>query len=446
MLRGLLGWSGTDVQASASPDDTDDTEAADLLASFQCVRTRTEALCEPLAIDDYGIQPMDDASPPKWHLAHTTWFFETFLLVPHLRNYRPFHPQFEYLFNSYYDTVGEQYPRPRRGAMSRPTLNEVLAYRAHVNANMEKLLTSVATQEVVSCTILGLHHEEQHEELMVTDLKYNLGNNPLRPSYHDVQLPVCAASAALEFVDFSGGLVEIGCNDATIGPQKDAFRFDHETPRHRTWLMPYALGNRLVTSGEYLEFVSDGGYAKPQLWLSDGWTTLQREGWQMPLYWHQGDREFFEYTLSGLRRLDENAPVAHVSFYEADAFARWRGARLATEAEWEHAACQCEVAGNLMDSGWFHPVADGGTHGARRPAQLFGDVWEWTATSFGPYPGFKPAAGALGEYNGKFMNNQMVLRGGSCVTAPGHIRATYRNFFYPPDRWQFTGIRLARDA
>ena len=442
------------MQASASRDDSD---GADLLSSFSAVRARTQALCEPLAVDDYGIQPMVDASPPKWHLAHTTWFFETFLLRPYLSDYRTFHPRFEYLFNSYYNAVGKAYPRPRRGLLSRPTLVEVLSYRRHVNESMEKLLASSLSLEVTGRTILGLHHEEQHQELMLTDLKYNLGNNPLHPPYHDVNPPPGGHSEKLEFVSFAGGLVEIGRGNGEIGPQKEAFCFDNETPRHQTWLEPYSLGNRLVTSAEYLEFIADEGYSQPELWLSDGWTTVQREAWRMPLYWLERDGEFFEYTLAGLRPIEQGAPVTHVSFYEADAFARWRGERLPTEAQWEHAACSREVSGNMMDSGWFHPVAhthaspadahaDPDSDSEEKISQLFGDAWEWTASSYGPYPGFKAVAGALGEYNGKFMNNQMVLRGGSCVTAPGHIRPSYRNFFYPPDRWQFTGIRLARDS
>ncbi|MEJ2130412.1 MAG: ergothioneine biosynthesis protein EgtB, partial [Gammaproteobacteria bacterium] len=411
---------GSVLEASAS---TDEYEATNLFSAFQCVRARTEALCEPLAVDDYGVQPMDDASPPKWHLAHTTWFFETFLLKPYLREYRTFHPRFEYLFNSYYNAVGEQYPRPKRGLMSRPTLSEVMNYRAHVDASMEKLLTSDRGDAVTSRTILGLHHEEQHEELIVTDLKYNLGNNPLHPPYHDVQLPSEGASAPLSFLQFAGGMSEIGSGDVSVGPEKERFCFDNETPRHRVWLEPYALADRLVTSGEYLEFVRDGGYTSPQWWLSDGWTIVRHEGWRMPLYWIERDGELFEYTLSGLRRVDPNAPVAHVSFYEADAFARWSGARLPSEAEWESATGDCDVAGNLMESGWFHPVPkDASTvRSQAAPAQMFGDVWEWTATSYGPYPGYAPLAGALGEYNGKFMSNQMVLRGGSCVTAPGHV-------------------------
>lgn len=431
------------MHATASRDDS---ETAGLLSSFRSVRARTQGLCEPLAVDDYGIQPMEDASPPKWHLAHTTWFFETFLLSPYLPDYRPFHPRFEYLFNSYYNTIGEQYPRPRRGLLSRPTLEEVLRYRQHVDAAMEKLLGVGTNAEVISRTILGLHHEEQHQELIVTDLKYNLGNNPLHPPYHEVELPTSVEPAKLRFVSFPGGLVEIGRTNAGVGPEKEAFCFDNETPRHRVWLEPYALADRLVTNAEYGEFISDGGYTRPELWLAEGWNAVQSRGWRMPLYWLESGGELLEYTLSGLRSVEAGAPVTHVSFYEADAFARWRGARLAMEAEWEHAADTRKISGNLMDSGWFHPVGCSATGTGDEVSQLFGDAWEWTASSYAPYPGFKPVTGALGEYNGKFMSNQMVLRGGSCVTAPRHVRVTYRNFFYPPDRWQFTGIRLAQNA
>lgn len=410
------------------------TPADELAEQYATVRKETERLCRPLAVDDYGVQPMPDASPPKWHLAHTTWFFETFLLKPFDGGYTPFDDAFEFLFNSYYNGVGEQYPRLKRGLLSRPTVERVFDYRAHVDAAMQSLLAS-EDEMLRSRTVLGINHEQQHQELIVTDIKYNLGTNPLRPAY-DAELgdgPSDARPAS--FLSIPGGLVEIGARG-------EAFVFDNETPRHKVWLPEFALADRLVTCGEYLAFMRDGGYRDPSLWLSEGWTVAQRRGWKAPLYWYQQDGEWFEYRLGGSVPVDLNTPVCHVSFFEADAFARWSGARLPTEAEWETAASSHEVAGNFSDSGRLHPMSspDSGM------TQLFGDVWEWTASAYGPYPGFKPLPGTLGEYNGKFMANQIVLRGGSCATPPGHVRASYRNFFYAPDRWQFSGIRLAKDA
>ena len=410
--------------------------ADDLAAAYAAVRRDTEALCEPLAVDDYCVQPMPDASPPKWHLAHVSWFFETFLLKPWVPRYRPFADDYEHLFNSYYNGVGNPYPRQRRGALSRPTVAEVFAYRAHVDEAMQPLLRRDEA-DVRERIVLGLNHEQQHQELIVTDLKFNLGVNPLRPPYReDLDASACADRPA-QFVACPGGLVEIGA-------QGDGFRFDNETPRHKVWLRPFELGDRLVTNGEYVEFMEDGGYATPSLWLAEGWAAAQRNGWQAPLYWHRQDDAWWEYRLSGPAPVDGNAPVTHVSFYEAEAFARWAGARLATEAEWESVAgAQCAAeSGHFSDGGRLHPrgPANGGM------AQLFGDAWEWTASAYSPYPGYRPPPGALGEYNGKFMANQMVLRGGSCATPRGHVRASYRNFFYGPDRWQFSGVRLARDV
>ena len=408
---------------------------ADQLAEqYATVRKETERLCRPLAVDDYGVQPMPDASPPKWHLAHTTWFFETFLLKPFDVGYTPFDDAFEFLFNSYYNGVGEQYPRPKRGHLSRPTVQRVYDYRAHVDAAMQALLAS-EDETLRRRAVLGINHEQQHQELIVTDIKYNLGTNPLRPAY-DSELddrPMQARPAS--YLSIPGGLVEIGASG-------EGFVFDNETPRHKVWLPEFALADRLVTCGEYLAFMDDGGYRDPSLWLSEGWAVAQRRGWDAPLYWYQRDGEWFEYRLGGSVPVDPYSPVCHVSFFEADAFARWSGARLPTEAEWETAASAHEVAGNFSDGGRLHPASspDSGL------TQLFGDAWEWTASAYGPYPGFKPLPGTLGEYNGKFMANQMVLRGGSCATPPGHVRASYRNFFYAPDRWQFSGIRLAKDA
>ncbi len=401
------------------------------------VRRASETLCQPLAPDDYGLQAMPDASPSKWHLAHTTWFFETFLLKPYLRGYDVFHPQFEHLFNSYYQAIGEQYPRPQRGLLSRPTAEEVYRYRAHVDAAMRRLLTEAppdALAEIVRRTLLGCHHEEQHQELLLTDIKYNLSVNPLRPAYR-LDLPVVPAGESLPLicVDYAGGVREIG--DASA-----EFAFDNESPRHGVYLCPFALASRLVTCGEYLAFMDAGGYQRPTFWFADGWRTACANGWQAPLYWQRIDGEWWQFTLAGMRRVNEREPVCHVSYYEADAYARFAGKRLPTEAEWEVAAAAHPVAGNFRECGFLQPLP---AAVAEAPVQLFGDVWEWTQSAYAAYPGYRSPAGALGEYNGKFMVNQMVLRGGSCATPAQHVRATYRNFFYPADRWQFSGIRLA---
>jgi ergothioneine biosynthesis protein EgtB len=405
-----------------------------LLERYTEVRRATERLCEPLAVEDYVVQAMPDASPARWHLAHVSWFFETFVLQPCAADYRALDERYGDLFNSYYNGVGPQFARTARGTLSRPTVAEVFAYRAHVDKAMAALLDDDRRLGDIAAVIeLGLQHEQQHQELLVTDLKYNLGANPLRPPYR-ARVRMAAAAPPFAFVACGGGLVEIG----HAGP---GFAFDNERPRHRVFLAPYALGARLVTNGEYLEFVEAGGYRRPDLWLSDGWRTARDRDWSAPLYWELVDREWRRYTLGGLAPLEADAPVVHVSYYEADAYARWRGARLPTEPEWEHAAADQSIAGHLLDDEPDEP----------RPAseagltQLYGDAWEWTASAYLPYPGFRPLSGALGEYNGKFMVNQMVLRGGSCATPRSHIRATYRNFFPPDARWQFSGIRLARD-
>ena len=403
------------------------------LGSYSTVRAQSLALCRPLAPDDYGVQPILDASPPKWHLAHTTWFFETFLLRAFVHDYKPFHPAFEVLFNSYYEGVGEQFPRPLRGTLSRPTVTEVMDYRAHVDEAMAKLVDS--DDPLVQDRIeLGLHHEQQHQELLVTDLKANLGLNPLKPPYREGgDATLHDAEKRIVFVEFPGGVKEVG---AHFG---DGFRFDNECPRHKVYLDDFALADRLVTNAEYAEFIAGGGYDSPALWLSEGWAWRRENGVEAPMYWRR-DGGWHEYRLDGERPLLDRTPVTHVSYYEADAYARWAGARLATEMEWEVVAAGQPVQGNFADGG-LHPEA------ARRAgmAQVFGDCWEWTSSAYGPYPGFRPLGGTLGEYNGKFMSSQMVLRGGSCATPVGHIRLSYRNFFYPKDRWQFTGIRLAKD-
>ena len=409
----------------------------------------SEWLCEPLAVEDYVLQTAVETSPPKWHLAHVSWFFETFLLKPFLPGYRVFHERFDYLFNSYYEqTEGGYWPRPKRGLLSRPTVAEVYDYRRHVDAGMERLVADCSDARwplVVERLAIGLNHEQQHQELLVTDIKFNLAYNPLQPAYrpglphseaHNDAQGEAAEPSVLDFTPFDGGIVQIGAAG-------DGFAYDNELPRHRALLEPYRLGNRLVTNAEYLAFIDGGGYGDPALWLSDGWARIQSAGWRAPLYWQQVDDAWLEMTLAGPRPLNPAEPVCHVSYFEADAFARWAGRRLPTEAEWEHAATTCPVAGNFLDEGRFHPAP--ALSASNGPQQLFGDCWEWTASAYLPYPGYRAAEGALGEYNGKFMSGQMVLRGGSCATSQDHARASYRNFFYPHERWQFKGIRLAED-
>ncbi|MBD1916715.1 MULTISPECIES: ergothioneine biosynthesis protein EgtB [Cyanophyceae] len=412
-------------------------EKPDTISRYRAVRHLSEALCQPLEIEDYGVQAMADVSPPKWHLAHTTWFFETFLLRPYLESYPEFHPGYGYLFNSYYEAVGDRHPRAQRGLLSRPTVNEVYQYRAHVDEAMERLLRDRAGHPAVAkLTTLGLHHEQQHQELLLTDLKYNLAINPLRPAYRqDVAVAQCACSTPLEFVEFSGGLYD-------IGHQATGFSFDNEGPTHPVYLQDFALANRLVTNGEYLEFMADKGYQTAAHWLAEGWAMVQSEGWQAPLYWEQRDGQWWIFTLGGLQPVNLMEPVCHLSYFEADAFAQWRGCRLPTEAEWEVAASGASIQGNLLAADHLHPQP---ASKSQKLQQLYGDVWEWTQSAYLPYPGFRPAPGAVGEYNGKFMCNQMVLRGGSCVTPHGHIRPSYRNFFPPSARWQFSGLRLARE-
>jgi ergothioneine biosynthesis protein EgtB len=384
---------------------------------------------------------MPDASPVKWHLAHTSWFFETFLLLPYLPGYEPFHPQFGVLFNSYYNAVGPRWPRNQRGHLSRPTVAEVYAYRIHVDRAMARLLEQGhhdSQAGFLPTLVLGLNHEQQHQELILTDVKYVLAGNALHPVYR-AALPSEGVSPAAEWLTFPAGL-------AMIGHEGDTFAFDNESPRHRLYLQPFRLRNRLVTSGEYLAFLNDDGYERPEWWLSDGWSTRQTEAWTCPLYWERQGEEWLIMTLGGLRPLDPAEPVSHVSFYEADAYARWAHARLPTEAEWETAASSAATTGHFLESEHFHPAA-GVAPDDRGPLfQLYGDVWQWTASPYVGYPGYTPPAGALGEYNGKFMCNQFVLRGASCVTPRSHARRSYRNFFPPNARWQFSGIRLAQDA
>lgn len=408
-----------------------------MLQDYHKIRSRTEQLCEPLAVEDYVVQAMPDVSPPKWHLAHTAWFFETFLLVPHFPQYQAFHPLYAHLFNSYYNAVGTFFDRPHRGLLSRPTVEEIYRYRQYVDKAMEEFMAGLDAEldsAILAKIELGLNHEQQHQELLLTDLKYNFSINPLKPVYIPRKPNLPAKLGPLSWLEYPGGLHD-------IGHAGEGFSYDNESPRHSVYLMDYRLASRLVSNGEYLEFIAAGGYKRPEFWLSEGWKTAQEQKWQAPLYWECHDGAWASMTLAGLRKLDEYEPVCHVSFYEADAYARWRGKRLPLEAEWECAAGGKPVAGNFLESAQFHPVP-----AAAGAAQWFGDVWEWTESPYRPYPGFRAPKGALGEYNGKFMCNQMVLRGGSCVSTQNHIRATYRNFFYPPDRWQFTGIRLADDV
>ena len=408
--------------------------APDLAARYRTTRERTEALCRPLAVDDYQVQSEPEVSPPKWHLAHVTWFFEVFLLEPYLTGYRPLDERYATLFNSYYHAVGPQHARERRGILSRPTVEEVYRYRAHVDRGMKRLLESVSgRREIAERVELGLQHEEQHQELLLMDIKRNFFAHPLHPAYHDEPRSHAAQPEPMRWLERAGGV-------AAIGHEGDAFAFDNERPRHRVFLEDYRIASRPVTNAEYLEFIEAGGYQKPALWLSDGWNTINQRGWRAPLYWLLLDDGWHEMTLHGLRPLVRDAPVCHLSYYEADAYARWRDARLPTEAEWETAAARSAVNGNFSDSGAFQPQP------TQAGAGWFGDVWQWTSSPYSPYPGYRLLPGALGEYNGKFMVNQYVLRGGSCATPRNHVRLTYRNFFYPHDRWAYAGVRLARDA
>jgi len=397
---------------------------------YQSVRGLTLSLIADLQPEDTVVQTMPDVSPTKWHLAHVTWFFERFVLEPYLENYSRFDDQYHFLFNSYYYSAGQMHARPKRGLLSRPTLTEILEYRAYVDTAMHQLLHTHGTDKtVVQVTTLGLNHEQQHQELLLTDIKHVFSCNPLQPAARpSLPSPTDSPSSAYSYSKGASGIHRVGATG-------DDFFFDNETPRHDVLLHEHAISNRLVTNAEYREFIKDGGYSASNLWLSDGWATIQERDWQRPLYWHESLET--EFTLGGVHEIVDSAPVCHVSYYEADAFSRWAGARLPTEFEWELAAVEQTVAGNLLDSGYWHPVAGDAP-------QFFGDVWEWTSSSYAPYPGFKPLAGSLGEYNGKFMCNQMTVRGGSCVTSADHIRASYRSFFYPDARWQFLGIRLAK--
>ena len=404
-----------------------------LAARLAAAREQTLKLCEPLSPEDMQVQSMPEASPTKWHLAHTTWFFEQFVLAQFEKGYARFDDNYGYLFNSYYNAVGERVARDQRGLLTRPTLDEVRGYRAAIDERMEKFLSREQPRAALELVELGINHEQQHQELLLTDIKHALWLNPLRPTYeragHASSLQ--ANALTLRWEQFGEGLVEIGHDGS-------GFAFDNERPRHKVFIQPFEIASRLVTNGEYLAFIEDRGYERPEFWLSDGWDTARAQGWRAPFYWEKLDGMWQHFTLAGIQPINPHAPVCHVSFYEAEAFARWSGARLPREAEWELAAREQPFGGNHLEDGRFAPEPGEG--------QFFGDVWEWTQSPYVGYPGYKPPAGAVGEYNGKFMVNQIVLRGGSCFTPRSHIRSTYRNFFGPDARWQMTGLRLARDA
>lgn len=413
--------------------------SADLFERYRTIRAASVALIDGLTDADCTAQSMDDASPAKWHLAHTTWFWETFLLKERLAGYSEFHPRFNYLFNSYYEAVGDRHSRPKRGLLTRPSLDEVLEYRSHVDNGMADLLEEELAVDVAEIVQLGLAHEEQHQELLLTDILHLFAQNSLQPAFKAPE-PLAVDDVAVEPETYTSFEIDL----AEVGHDGDGFAFDCEGPVHKQAMRPFRLANRTVNNGEWLNFIRDGGYQNAALWLSDGWATSQAENWTAPLYWFERNGEWWSMTLRGPQPISMQAPVTHVSFYEADAYASWAGKRLPTEAEWEVAARDAPVGGNLADAGRLRPAGPVSIDGM--PAGLFGDVWEWTSSPFTPYPGFTASAGAVGEYNGKFMSGQYVLRGGSCVTPPGHVRATYRNFFHPDKRWQFSGLRLAEDA
>ncbi|HEX3459937.1 MAG TPA: ergothioneine biosynthesis protein EgtB [Acidimicrobiales bacterium] len=411
-----------------------------LTSRFLATRALTDSLAAPLSAEDQTVQSMPDVSPTKWHRAHTAWFFETFLLGPKLKGYEHFHPAYEYLFNSYYEGVGAPYPRDQRGLLSRPGIDDIADYRAHVDEAMEQLLAQPLDNPTLGLIDLGIHHEQQHQELLLMDIKNVLWRNPLHPSYTELVAPGPGSwdPPVTNWTEHPGGMVD-------IGHQGTGFAFDNECPRHTELLSPYAIADRPVTCQEWVAFMNDDGYRRPEFWLSDGWATIQNQGWDSPLYWTRVDAQWHIFTLGGSRPIHPNEPVCHISYYEADAYARWAGARLPSEAEWETASTAGAEGGHFLDPEKLHPTALS-PKGLASGTVLGGDIWSWTSSSYAPYPGFETAAGAVGEYNGKFMVNQYVLRGGSCVTPADHVRATYRNFFPPSARWAFSGLRLARNA
>ena len=424
------------------------TSAEKLLARFHEVRNFTSKLAQNLAPEDCVVQSMPEVSPTKWHLAHTTWFFETFILKKWVAGYRDAVPEYAYLFNSYYNAAGAMHRRDLRGLISRPTVDETTKFRASINSDIDELITSADEtlfREIEPILTLGIHHEQQHQELLITDIKHVFAQNPLYPVFRPRKIDNSASPprtkidiAPAKFVQFDEATIEIGHDG-------NGFSYDNERPRHRALVLPFSLANRLVTNREYLEFMADNGYSRPEFWLSLGWTTVNEQAWRAPLYWIERDGEWWNFTLSGLRKVDPSEPVTHLSYFEADAYANWAGARLPTEFELERAVAKVDLDGNFVENEQFHPTVLDHAPANGELGQMFGDVWEWTRSSYSPYPGYRAEAGALGEYNGKFMCNQYVLRGGSCATSRTHIRKTYRNFFQPDKRWQFTGIRLARD-
>jgi len=424
------------------------TRVEQLRDRFHQLRTFTDALCAGLEPEDYVVQSMPDVSPTKWHLAHTTWFFETFILKKFIAGYQSTIPEYAYLFNSYYNAAGDMHRRDLRGLISRPTVKEAHRYRASIDAYIDDLLSNVdetLLNEIESILILGIHHEQQHQELLITDIKHVFAQNPIHPVFRERKINSRAERMIpMQFVHFDE-------TTAWVGHDGHGFAYDNEGPRHQVLIPAFSLGSRPVTNGEYMAFIEDNGYKRPEFWLSLGWMTVNEQRWEAPLYWNKRDGAWWNFTLSGFRPVDESEPVTHVSYFEADAYANWTGARLATEFEWEHATMNCSIEGNFVENELFHPAlvavesALSADKSARHLQQMFGDVWEWTRSAYSPYPGYRAVPGALGEYNGKFMCNQYVLRGGSCATSRTHIRPTYRNFFQPEKRWQFTGIRLARD-
>lgn len=415
-----------------------------LIQNYQLVRLKTEQLCQPLTIEDYVIQSIEDVSPPKWHLAHTTWFFETFILSHFLKNYRVFNPLFHALFNSYYQKLGQPYPRARRGLLARPSVKIVYEYRKYIDSLILDSIHQATEEQLIQLMpvlILGMHHEQQHQELLLMDIKHNYYTDPHYPVYQMQSTHVASYNTVMDFADIEGGVVHIGFDE-------NSFCFDNELPRHPVIIKPYRIATRLVTNAEYQEFIMSDGYKNPVWWLADGWECIQKNNWQHPLYWFQYNKKWHVFTLHGTCELNPNEPVSHVSFYEADAYARFRGMRLPLEAEWEHyikTKNMHTLDGNFLEKGIYHPIGLSKCNTNNSNLGL-GNLWQWTASPYCPYPGYKPIMGALGEYNGKFMSNQVVLKGGSCVTPQSHIRTSYRNFFQPEKRWQFSGIRLASDA
>jgi ergothioneine biosynthesis protein EgtB len=424
-------------KAAATKRSGNKNRAAELRACLFNTRKCSISLVKPLSDEDQVVQAMVDASPTKWHLAHTTWFFEAFLLTQFDDKYKLFNEDFLYCFNSYYEGKGERHPRNFRGLLTRPEADDVRAYRSHVDEALEQLFEQGHADDTVLDIIeLGINHEQQHQELLLTDILSLFASQTLKPAYMQAAISAADKSHEPQFISFDGGITEVGHDGK-------GFSYDNEGPRHEALLHPFKLADRCVTNGEWLEFMGDGGYENHQHWLMDGWTMVQAENWRAPLYWEQNDGEWRQMTLSGIRPVDPAAPVAHVSYYEADAFARWAGKRLPTEFEWEHASQDLAEEGCTLGSNVFRPSPAGKSDGSLQ--QMFGDVWEWTQNHYSPYPGYRPPEGAVGEYNGKFMSGQFVLKGASCVTPDGHSRRTYRNFFYPNQRWQFKGLRLAED-